>query len=167
MFETSMTNSLYVHFIANSKSLVSSCPDNEPLSLQVRRGTTVVVDHEAALTELCANPDTSDAETEQCVLEYLQGGYSDNDYLLDDTSNDMVECDNEQECLLDNMQSMWAEDDIDAVENANGAKSQTKGSGTTAPSNATVTTPKPWSSRTSPSGTFVRDPATRQMRNIG
>ena len=34
-----------------------------------------MADHEAALTELCTNPDTSDEEAEQCVLDFLQGGY--------------------------------------------------------------------------------------------
>jgi hypothetical protein len=145
----------------HSKSLVASCPDSEPLQLQLLRGTTVVSDHEAALVELCANPDTSDAEAEQCMLNYLQGGY----YNENDTP--VVECngDDEQECLLDNLQSMWADlNDNNVDMDGSSSSSQPLASSVTAISTSSTT--KPWSSRSSPSGTFVRDPSTGQMRNI-
>jgi hypothetical protein len=147
-----------------SKSLVSSCPDSEPLQLQLLRGTSVLSDHEAALVELCANPDTSDAETEQCMLDYLQGGYyNENDSPVGEECNG----DDEQECLLDNLQSMWAGLNDDDDDDRDGSSTSSAASATTATAaTSTTTVTKPWSSRSSPSGTFVRDPSTGQMRNI-
>lgn len=173
----------------HSKSLVANCPDSEPLRLQLVRGTSVLVDHEAVLTELCANPDTSDAETEQCVLDYLQGGYESLDddattttidsrsssingdmptngggvLLVDtngDTQNISADDDTERNLALDNLHSLWAEDFSSTVQSAS-LSTQSESS----PSSSVVN-PKPWSSRSSPSGTFVRDPGTGRMRNI-
>jgi hypothetical protein len=68
-----------------------------------------MADHEAALTELCANPDNSDDEAEQCMLEFLQGAYyndDDDNTAAPQNSN----CDPDNECVLDDMHTMWAED---------------------------------------------------------
>ena len=96
----------------HSKALVASRRDTEPLRLRLVRGTTALADHEAALTELCANPDTSDAEAEQCVLEYLQGGCYDASDVDDEVVDESSLCnkDEESECALDEMHNLWAED---------------------------------------------------------
>ena len=145
--------------ITRSKSLVGACPDDEPLVLRLARGTNVLADHEEAVVEICSNPDKADVQVEECVVEFLQAGY----YNEADASGEIVGQDEEKgqenddnDDMLDNMFNMWAEDlppppppppeDTAAVEEK--------------------TKPKPWSSRSSPSGTFVRDPRTGKMKNI-
>jgi hypothetical protein len=158
---------------------VAARPQNEPLQLRIARGTTVVQEHEVALAELCSNGAADDVEIENCVLEYLQAGYdiSTNNNrngkaaavavrgneVVEDEQQQPEECDptSDEDCLLDQMYSMWADDMSVAVpSNSNGQ---------TDPSDP-ATTPKkpvkPWSSRSSPSGTWVRDPKTGEMRNI-
>jgi hypothetical protein len=140
----------------HSKTLVASRSDTVPLRLTLLRGTAAMADHEAALTELCTNPDTSDEEAEQCVLDFLQGGY----YADSGTDDSVVVCeedDAENECVLDDLHNMWATD-LPSV-------AQPPKAETTKPSSTTTAT-KPWNSRSSPSGTYVRDPTTRKMRNI-
>lgn len=141
--------------LCRSKALVASRSDTEPLNLKLVRNTAVMANHEAALTELCANPDTSDEEAEQCVLEYLQGGYYDDD----NTDDSFVLCDedNENECVLDDLHNLWAADLSPTIVQPLKVTPQ---------SVSTTTATKPWSSRASPSGTFVRDPVTGVMRNI-
>lgn len=150
--------------IEKIKGLVAGCKDDEPLQLLVARGTTVVQDHEKALVDLCSNPSEIGAEADECILEYLEGGH-----IIEDTPSyvpkdavvaviDDEECDTEDDeadCMLDNMLNMWDEDY---------AKSPVK----VEPKIEEQSAPKvkPWSSRSSPSGTFVRDPVTGKMKNI-
>lgn len=146
------------------RQLVGARPDEEALELRVARGTDVLARHEAALAELCANP--VDDDTEHCMLEYIKGTYY-SDEEEDETvaaSNDEEECNPEtdEDCVIDSLHSLWAEDlppvapvkamgdDSDDASSADNQQSQVK----------------PWSSRTSPSGTWARDPATGEMRNI-
>jgi hypothetical protein len=159
-------------------------PDDEPLIVRVLRGTTALHDHEVALTELCANPDTTSTETDQCLIDYIQGGYAtlDNnnlgDYqddtdtdansntaangrrsnIIDDTSLGNVD----GECLLNDLHSLWASDAVIVPTTT----TATATSLTTDVSNPKADTVKPWSSRASPSGTFVRDPTTGKMTNL-
>ena len=146
----------------HSKTLVSSRSDDQPLVFEVARGSPVLEHHEAKLAELCANPDTSDQEAEQCVLEYLQGGYFDGDTLQQEDD----ECDlnnPSEDCMLDNVLDLWADDVLPPTSSSSTSETTSSPSDTTESSS---TTPKPWSSRASPSGTFVRDPITGEMRNI-
>lgn len=140
-------------------------PEDEPLELRVLRGTTVLEDHERALVELCSDPTLDGSESDECVLDFLKGGYDvgvdvvsqvngSNGSILDSDTDKEVE-QNEND-LLDNMYNMWADElpvsaPIEAVEETN---------------QATNPEVKPWSSRSSPSGTWVRDPKTGEMRNI-
>jgi hypothetical protein len=133
---------------------VGSRPDDEPLTLRVARGTAVAQDHERALVDLCSNPGASDQETEQCVIDFLVGGYT----LLFEEDNFCDE-DGDTECLVDNMYNMWNEDLPTNGEAAASDQSTLDQS----PPEPKV---KPWSSRASPSGTFVRDPVTGKMKNI-
>lgn len=144
---------------------MTSRPEDEPLTLQIVRGSTVAVDHEAALVEICSNPSTEDSEVEDCVVSFLQGGYyPTNDDELDEA--DSMICENEEECLVDDLYTMWADDDglqpiATTATSPNASKTSDNND-----SNNNNKKPKPWSSRTSPSGTFVRDPRTGEMRNI-
>jgi hypothetical protein len=116
--------------------------------------------HEEALVELCASPGSNDKEVEECVVTYIAQGYN---YELDENDNDsdeMEECDPDDadtECLLDNMHLMW---DMDMPESSKATDTTTTSDQKTTPD------VKPWSSRSSGSGTYVRDPKTGEMRNI-
>ena len=153
-------SSSHVSFIVcHSKGLVASVPDTEPLTMTVARGTSVMAKHEDALVELCASPGTSDQEIEECVVDYIAQGYN---YQPDEVEmdGDEMECDEDDadtECLLDGMHLMWA-DDLPASSTSTTLKSTDQES---APSKV-----KPWSSRSSGSGTYVLDPNTGEMRNI-
>ena len=67
--------------------------------------------------------------------------------------NDLVDA----EDLVDNLQNIWASD-LPMPKTTSGISDN--------PQDASVQKVKPWSSRSSPSGTFVRDPVTGEMRNI-
>lgn len=147
------------------KKLVAARPDSEPLQLRIARGTAVLARHEAALTELCANPASDDDDaTEQCMLEYLQNGYyrDDDDAELsvrEDEDAELCNPDEDEDCVLDDLHNLWAEDMPEPVKSAPLPTSEDDES-----NNEPAV--KPWSSRASPSGTWVRDPATGEMRNI-
>eukprot|EP00977_Amphora_coffeiformis_P026337 scaffold25720_cov156-Amphora_coffeaeformis.AAC.4 len=136
------------------RALVGACPDDEPLVVRLARGTPVLADHEEAVVDLCSNPGTSDSEVDECVTDFLRSGYytEGEDAIPDDANGEDGEDDN----LLDNMFNMWAED-LPATP----SPSSTEDAPMTESSK-----PKPWSSRSSPSGTFVRDPRTGKMTNI-
>lgn len=139
----------------NSKKLVAACPDDVPLKVRLARGTDVMEEHEAAVVDLCSRPDKSDSQVEECVVDFLAAGYyTDSGEEVESEPN---ESNNNDKTMLDDMFNMWAEDlpsmpaqsaaDLESNENQPGK-------------------PKPWSSRSSPSGTFVRDPRTGKMINI-
>jgi hypothetical protein len=134
---------------------VSSRPEDEALELRVVRGTTVLDDHEAAMTDLCANPDSSDEEVEQCVLDYIQSGY----YYEDPSAGSNEElCDtHDNNCALGDLHNLWAGDLLPVSVPKEAADTK---------KDRSQPAVKPWSSRVSPSGTYVRDPATGEMRNI-
>lgn len=120
-------------------------------------------DHERALVDLCSGDGSSDDEVEQCVLDFLTQGY-DAGSPGSDVGNE-EECSLEEDgvdCLLDGMHSMWAEDMavLPVPPVSNGAQDGED------PLSNQNSKPKPWSSRSSPSGTFVRDPVTGEMKNI-
>jgi len=165
------------------KQLVAARPDAEPLQLRVARETAVLARHEAALAELCANPASDDDDaTEQCMLEYLQSGYyneqqEDEDAAAaaaaaaalslqqqDDDDNDDEICnpDEDEDCVLDDLHNLWAEDLPEPVKSVPSDSSFQDDDD----SNNNNPAVKPWSSRASPSGTWVRDPTTGEMRNI-
>jgi hypothetical protein len=117
------------------------------------------------LVDLCSNPGSSDPDTEQCVIDFLQGGYD-----VDDASEEEEFCDeNDEECpLVDNLYNMWAQDVDDVlVSNGKAAGAALASDPSTLSSSPSAKAKvKPWSSRSSPSGTFVRDPVTGEMKNI-
>lgn len=138
------------------KKLVAAVPEEDPLVIEVARGTRILERHESTLVDLCNLSGESEKDVQDCVVNFLSGGY---DYDSEDVvSDEEVACDDEDpECLIDGMMNLWA-DELPPPPTTSGITDQTK------PRSAKA--PKPWSNRSSPSGTWVRDPKTGKMRNI-
>lgn len=137
------------------KGLVASRPEEEALELTVVRGTAVAEEHERVLVDLCTGQDEDEAAVEECVLDYLKGGYAD-----PTTIDDAIVVDDGDEDLVQSLLQMWAQDLPPPPPPA-----------AMEPTSPAVPDPlkkkvKPWSSRSSPSGTYVRDPVTGEMKNI-
>mmetsp|Transcript_9625 Transcript_9625/g.15933 ORF Transcript_9625/g.15933 Transcript_9625/m.15933 type:complete len:290 (+) Transcript_9625:101-970(+) len=134
------------------KSLVAGRADDSTLNICVARGTDVMERHELALVELCIIGD--DAATSDCIDKI----YADDDFIVGDV--DMVGCDEDDgaECLLDAMWDTWSEVVPSAIDSEEEMKEEED-----KPKKKKVA---PWSSRSSPSGTYVRDPKTGKMVNI-
>ena len=157
-----MHNYVSVHeYIHCRKQLVASRLVNEPLELQISRGTNVMAQHESALIDLCYNTD-NETEMEQCILSFLSFDEDDKD----DYTNAMECTDQDLECVLDGMRDLWNEDQEFSSPVAPAVATVTTINGVTPINNNTKAASRPWSSRSSPSGTWVRDPATGVMRNI-
>lgn len=129
---------------------MASRPSHEALELRIARGASVLDNHERALVELCSSPDIEDSKVEECLLDFLK-----NDTDFDGIDSMTQEEDNGQ---LDTLYSMWAEDlperpKIDSGVELDGLTEKNE-------------KPKPWSSRSSPSGTWVRDPSTGKLKNL-
>ena len=84
----------------------------------------------------------------------------------DDYTNAMECTDQDLECVLDGMRDLWNEDQEFSSPVAPAVATVTTINGVTPINNNTKAASRPWSSRSSPSGTWVRDPATGVMRNI-
>jgi len=139
------------------------------LEIRVARGTNVMDEHEKAVIELCSM-ESDDKQIEQCVVDYLSMDKLDLDLQAKSakqkSSSEAEEVDNKDEDeeedadaddLVDNMYNLWADElppPVVSTPSENDGMEQPKES------------IKPWSSRSSPSGTFVRDPVTGEMRNI-
>jgi hypothetical protein len=135
--------------------LVAAVADEDPLTVLVARGSGVLERHETAVVDLCQSTGPDDKEVENCVVDYLTGGYED---IEDDINNDESYCneeDEDTECLLDNMMNMWADELPPPTTTITDDQPETEKEKV-----------KPWSSRSSGSGTYVRDPVTGEMRNI-
>ncbi|GAX15826.1 hypothetical protein FisN_3Lh273 [Fistulifera solaris] len=158
------------------RGLVAARSEDQPLTIRVARGTSVLNDHERALVDLCSDPTLDGKETEECIVSFLKQGYETDNETGDDNNSEVEigEVQNfvngandgslngsnqvEEEDLIGNMLNMWAEDvDLPVSKTVD----------STLPAKEEIAAkPKPWSSRSSPSGTFVRDPRTGEMRNI-
>jgi len=136
------------------KKLVSAVPEEEPLTIQVARGTEVLERHESSVVELCNTSGASDKQVQECVVDFLAGGYN---YENEEPNEELCGNDEDAECLIDGMMNLWA-DELPPPPTTSGITDQSNQK----PAKA----PKPWSSRSSPSGTWVRDPKTGKMRNI-
>ena len=132
------------------------------------RGTSVLADHESALVDLCSvTPGASDKQIEDCVVAYLKmeetedaaaeaAKLSGGDMLVSDDDDELCD-DDDIECMMDAMNTMWADDLPPSKASTSGIMDRPE---------TPAQKVKPWSSRSSPSGTYVRDPKTGQMRNI-
>jgi hypothetical protein len=134
---------------------VGSVPEEDPLRLQVARGTGVYERHESTVVDLCQTTSVSDKEVEECVVDFLKFGY---DTAPEPINEEECDIDDEANCMLDGMMNLWA-DELPLPPTTSGISDQPAGENV-------AKKPKPWSSRSSPSGTFVRDPVTGEMRNL-
>mmetsp|Transcript_27367 Transcript_27367/g.38492 ORF Transcript_27367/g.38492 Transcript_27367/m.38492 type:complete len:302 (+) Transcript_27367:136-1041(+) len=134
------------------RSLISAVLPHNPLQLVVARGTGVMEAHESAIVDLCIMPETNANEIDSCVKAIHNMAYVDDEEVVVDCSSD-----GEEECMLDDVFAMWAEDLPEQPQ----AKEEEPKEEESAPK------PAPWSSRSSPSGTYVRNPKTGKMENIG
>lgn len=135
------------------RSLVAGRPDESPLIIRVARGSAVMQRHELALVELCIIGD--DAATAECITSI----YEADDYDLADDGDMAMQCEEDDgtECMLDSLWNTWS-DDLPSVANSETEEEEVK-----------IEKKKkvaPWSSRSSGSGTYVRDPKTGKMVNI-
>lgn len=145
--------------IEKIKSLVAGRPREDPLIVRVARGNDVMERHEMALVDLCL---LGDDGAEDCI-EAIYNIEADN-YLVNG-DEEIIPCDpddDDAECMLDSMWGSWSEglgetpvSDGDEDEDGEAKVEEKK-------------KPKvaPWSSRSSGSGTYVRNPATGKMENI-
>ena len=136
------------------KSLVAGRAEDSTLNICVARGTDVMARHELALVELCIVGD--DAATADCIDKI----YADDDFVDGDDDN-MAGCDEDgdAECMLDAMWDTWSEGVPSAIDSEEEVMKEEDDK----PKKKKVA---PWSSRSSPSGTYVRDPKTGKMVNI-
>ena len=140
--------------IERVRSLVGGRSEDRPLVIRVARGSDIKERHELALVELCIIGD--DAEIADCITSIYSGDYND----VDMNNNEMTVCDEDDgsECMIDSIWKTWTEgmpesderEDADVIEEEKIEKKKID----------------PWSRRSSPSGTYVRDPTTGQMVNI-
>eukprot|EP00535_Pseudo-nitzschia_heimii_P002226 CAMPEP_0197186764 /NCGR_PEP_ID=MMETSP1423-20130617/14562_1 /TAXON_ID=476441 /ORGANISM="Pseudo-nitzschia heimii, Strain UNC1101" /LENGTH=330 /DNA_ID=CAMNT_0042638165 /DNA_START=122 /DNA_END=1114 /DNA_ORIENTATION=+ len=153
------------------KQLVSAVADEDPLTIEVVRGTGVLARHESTIVDLCSVAGTSDKDVQECVVDFLSGGYDydDDDIEYDEEDTDLSLSDDEDaEGLIDGMMNLWA----DELQVSSGSTTTTAAATTKTTTENTEQAvpskpkPKPWSSRSSPSGTWVRDPASGKMINI-
>lgn len=148
--------------------MASAVPHDETLVIQVVRGTDVLERHEKAVVDICSLSESGDSDVEDCVVKFLADGYYEDiggssSKTVDKIQNSDVVTDvdlaDDADGLIDNMMNMWVEeDDLPLPPSTSGI---TDGS-----NQQQNKKPKPWSSRSSPSGTYVRDPKTGEMRNI-
>jgi len=126
---------------------------SSPLVIRVARGSDVKERHELALVELCIVGD--DAITADCITAI----YSDEDIDMGNTEiPQQCDEDDETECMLDSLWDTWSdglptagsEEEKEVIENDEPKKKKAQ----------------PWASRSSFSGTYVRDPKTGKMVNI-
>lgn len=134
------------------RSLVSGRLEDQTLTIRVARGSDVMERHETALVDLCILGE--DVSTVNCITAIHSP--DDDAYFTDDDI--VMDChDSDVECALDSLWNTWSEGlpirNFEEEGTAEEPKEEKK-------------KVAPWASRSSGSGTWVRDPATGQMRNI-
>jgi len=137
------------------KTLISGKKSEDHLKLRVLRGTDIKRRHEESVMELC---DVMDDDVESVYLnDCMQMIHGSETGELLNYNEDSNCADTDMECMLDSMFGLW-NDEMPLTEESNIKESEKE-----------VTKPnsRPWASRSSPSGTYVRDPATGKLKNIG
>lgn len=135
------------------RNLIAGRNAEDILTIKVVRGTNVMSEHETTLIEQCLLEDEGKNEDiEKCIEVLYKSGYE-----VDDDDEDVsTACDDSDvECMLDQMYNVWDEDEFTQSKAATEEKETVE-----------KKKPAPWSSRSSPSGTYVRDPKTGKMINI-
>jgi hypothetical protein len=137
------------------KGLITGRSEDDGLVIKVIRGSDVMMKHESALVDLCTVP-VVDKDIEKCIELLYKADYEMKEDVSISSDNGDCGDDGDAECMLDQLFDMWGEDNgLDkTIENAPLKVDENKKK------------PAPWSSRSSPSGTFVRDPTTGKLVNI-
>merc|ERR1711957_122928 len=128
--------------------------DGDALVLKVIRGSTVQNDHDTALIDMCVLPE-KDTDIENCIEALYKADYDIKQ--ITETEVDSNCDDGDSDCMLDTMFNSWGEE-----MGLGKSEQQEEGIVEAVKKNK----PAPWSSRSSPSGTYVRDPKTGKMVNI-
>lgn len=137
----------------NSGDDGNSKTTSKALVIKVIRGSLVMNDHESAIVDLCTLPE-NELNVEQCIEALYQRDYEIKTSSVIDEGPTLQCNDSETECMLDMLFSTWNESYHEEDKATSNIKEEEKQK------------PAPWSSRSSPSGTFVRDPNTGKMINI-
>lgn len=136
-------------------------PNEEELDFRIVRGTQVLAQHESALVDLCASVGEDDQAIEECVVAFLTSAYAEDED--EPVPNGSCDADEDTECILDDMfDTMWG-DEFAETSTPSAKKEEAKSEEEAKPKSSK---PLPWRSRSSGSGTYVRDPATGEMKNI-
>jgi hypothetical protein len=143
--------------LPRSKSLVSSRDAKEELQLRVLRGTNVMEQHEIAMMDLCML-DGDDKDMQSC-LDSIHNHEISSDIKEPSESFD---CDDEENCLLDSMYAMWDDELKESTSSTTESEKQSK----EAEETEIKKDPAPWSSRSSPSGTYELNPNTGKLENV-
>ena len=113
------------------------------------------------LVDICTFNEGLDAEIEECIVGLNSYEMSFGD---DDMKEAEEECDpDDTDCLLDQMYGSWGDEMSGLIDTGD---KTTKDGAPEMEENPKKPKIAPWSSRSSPSGTFVRDPKSGKMRNI-
>jgi len=145
-----------------SQSLVSGRYPEKPLSMRVLRGTKVLERHESYLVTLCTLPGGTDDDLNTCLDAIMEDNYESLDLT---TKKDCT--DEEGECMLDTMFGAWGDEMLDSVPKTDAMSESQTQTELEIEKKKKDANSRPWASRSSPSGTFVRDPTTGEMKNIG
>ena len=143
----------------NRRSLVAGRSEGEELTIKIIRNTDVMQKHESALVDLCTLPEGQlnmrDKSIETCIETMYKAGYE-----IDDVEGIGNSCDDDDlECMFDQLNGIWEEE-----YNYGSKKDEGDEGDSSTKKEQEVKKPAPWSSRSSPSGTFVRVNGT--MTNI-
>jgi hypothetical protein len=141
------------------KGMIASQKDHDDhgLVIKVMRGSLVMNDHESALVDLCTLPE-NETKVNECIEALYKRDYDLKVANNDEKDDDMVPCDDaETECMLETLFSSWGDEmNVDVEDDTNELEQE----------ESQAQKPAPWNSRSSPSGTFVRDPKTGKVTNI-
>lgn len=131
------------------RSLIAGRPEADELVIKVIRNTDVIQKHDSALVDLCILPEgqtnSRDETMEKCIETMYKASYE-----IDDLNAVEGGCnDEDMECMLDTITDLWS-DDFDDVGIGGGNKEKAE------EEKEEKKKPAPWSSRSSPSGTYMR-----------
>jgi len=158
------------------RNLVAGAEEDCPLAMTVRRGTSIKSRHDAALSAVLSDDvdgalDTIDIDNHDAIVSAVSSvGKSivTNDVAWtihndDECAVDNPECCEDENCALDMLWDVWGDDDEIIDEPLIGSEgADNEADEIPLPAKK----PAPWSSRSSPSGTWVRNPATGQLEDI-
>jgi hypothetical protein len=159
---------LLLHFVLtfclSSQSLISGRPPEKPLMIRVLRGSNVLQQHEDALMEICMSDSADDKSWESCVITSVHS-YDENQVFEDEKMTLLcAESEDETGCLLT---AIWGEESLVSVEEPSNSGEDEKFSSEEqqSPKKSPMEV-APWSSRSSPSGTYAHNPKTSKIERI-